>query len=279
MSLMYDKISFGLRIAELREKRWKQYKDNIDKSPNPYLKYSCCKSQTLLGEKLNVERRTVGKWEQGTATPSLEQVLNLCGILDCNIDYLLGANDITGFNPLSIASLYSKIDIKIIEYAQQNPDYLDFINYFMLPKNCSQLIKLVTNSGWAELNCDSSLSELIDPLKSLILDIFHSYQAFTPITQYSKETYREYVLSRIPETCLSFSRRKLDDKINIENCISSQKYKELTLSQNNIDRYKLFMEYLIDYSYSNLSTSVLLDIQKENLSKYFIRLFENYLSD
>lgn len=279
MSLMYDKINFGLRISELREKRWKQYKDNMDKSPNPYSKYSCCKSQALLGEKLNIERRTVGKWEQGTATPSLEQALALCDILDCNIDYLLGAHDTTGFSPLSIASLYSNIDISIIEYAQQNPDYLDFINFFMLPKNCSELIKMVSNSGWNGLDCDSSLTELTDPLKSLILDIFHSYQAFTPITQYSIETYHEYVLSKIPEDCLSFSRKKLDDKINIENCLSAQKYKELSLSSNNSDSYKVFMEYLIEYSYSNLTTSVLLEIQKENLSKYFIRLFEEYLSE
>ena len=60
---MYDKNVFSTQLKNLRESRWKQYKNNQDKRNNPYEKYAYCKSQDTLSEKLNVERRTYGKWE------------------------------------------------------------------------------------------------------------------------------------------------------------------------------------------------------------------------
>ena len=65
MSLMYDKNVFSTQLKNLRKSRWKQYKNNQDKRNNPYEKYAYCKSQDTLSEKLNVERRTYGKWENG----------------------------------------------------------------------------------------------------------------------------------------------------------------------------------------------------------------------
>ena len=88
MSLMYDKNVFSTQLKNLRESRWKQYKNNQDKRNNPYEKYAYCKSQDTLSEKLNVERRTYGKWENGTTSPTIDKVADICNVLDCNIDYL-----------------------------------------------------------------------------------------------------------------------------------------------------------------------------------------------
>ena len=45
----------------------------------------------------------------------------------------------------------------------------------------------------------------------------------------------------MPESKISFSSRKLDDCICVKSCISSEKYKELCLSNHNLKRYQVFI--------------------------------------
>lgn len=132
---MCDKNEFGKRLTKLRKERWKQYKDNQGLTINPYEKFACCKSQETLAESLGVERRTIGKWELGTSIPTIDKVADLCELLECSIDYLLGATDLIGFTPAVIASHYSNIDINIINRAIADANYRDFLNYFMHPDN------------------------------------------------------------------------------------------------------------------------------------------------
>lgn len=46
-------------------------------------------SQEQLGEKLNVSRQAVSKWESGQSTPDLEYIINMCELFSITTDYLL----------------------------------------------------------------------------------------------------------------------------------------------------------------------------------------------
>ena len=279
MSLMYDKCIFGQRLTELRKKRWEQYKENQNIVNNPYEKFACCKTQETLAEAIGVERRTIGKWELGTSIPTIDKVAMLCNLFECNIDYLLGSEELIGFSPSVIASHYSGISVDIINYGQVNADYLDCLNHFMHPTNCSSLFNSITLTAWKDFLSQNELEEITNPLKSLIIDTFQKYQTFTPLNDYNKETYRQCILTALPPKKISFSPRKLDESICVNSCISNTRFNSLGLSDKNPESYNLFIEYIVEYSFKILTTKVLLDIQKESLAKAFVRMFEKYVSE
>jgi DNA-binding XRE family transcriptional regulator len=278
---MYDNRIFGQRLSELRKKCWNLYKANQDKRINPYKKYACCKTQETLADALGVERRTIGKWEQGTSKPTIDKVTELCNLLECNIDYLFVENVLIefGYSHSKIASQYSGISVDIINYAQRNSAYLDFLNYFMLPDNCFSLVDSVELTAGKDFLIKSDIKDILDPLKSIIIDTFQHYIAFTSFNNYCKEKYKEYILSALPASKISFSHRKLNDCICISSCISKELLNEHDISEKNTNSYQLFINFIVDYSYEKLMNKVFLDIQKENLGKSFVRLFEKYLSD
>lgn len=278
MSQKYDKNRFGERLTALRKRRWEQYKSNLSKKNNPYKKYACCKTQDSLAAELGIERRTFGKWELGTSYPSLDKAIELCNILGCEIDYLLGADDMEGFNHVKLASHYSGISEKIITHAIEDSNYQDCLNYFMHPDNCSKLVNHITLNAWKDFLTMHEFDSIADPLKSLIQDIFYQYQAFTSFSEYSLDSYKKFVVKSIPADSISFSPRKSDERINVNSCIPDTITKDLALSSKNKNSYDAFIEYIAKCSYETLNTKALLDVKKKEMSNMFIKLFEDYLS-
>ena len=60
-------------------------KDNISKR-----RRAAGFTQEDVASRLDVSRQTVGKWESGRATPELEKLVALCGLLGCSLDELVG---------------------------------------------------------------------------------------------------------------------------------------------------------------------------------------------
>lgn len=276
---MYDKKELGNRIHSLRKCRWEQYKDNQDMPHSPYKKYSCCRTQETLASELDVERRAVSGWETGANIPSLDNLINLCNKLDCNIDYLLGTDELPEISPIAKASHYSRISSEIIRYGLDNPDYLDCLNFFMHPDNCSDLFNNVTLSAWKEYNVNQELEELKEPLKSTIIDAFEKFRVFTPINNYCKETYKQFLISSLPEKQLMFSTKKTNKGLNIKACLVLIRYQELSLSKESEHRYDDFINYIVDYTYEPLMNKDVLELQRDRLAKAFITLFTKYLSE
>ena len=50
--------------------------------------------QEDLAKKINVTRNTVTAYESGRREPSLEKIKKISEILDCSVDYLIGASDV-----------------------------------------------------------------------------------------------------------------------------------------------------------------------------------------
>lgn len=51
-------------------------------------------TQEQLGEKLEVSRQSISKWESGQATPELDKIVALSAIFNVTTDYLLKSSDI-----------------------------------------------------------------------------------------------------------------------------------------------------------------------------------------
>lgn len=83
----------------------------------------------------------------------------------------------------------------------------------------------------------------------------------------------------MPESKISFTPRKLDERICVVSCLTSLKVKELNLSSKNKPSYHVFIDYLADYSFDVLSNKEIVTIQQEHLGKAFVRMFEKYLSE
>lgn len=277
-SQLYDSKIFGERLTSLRKQRWEQYKLNQRKKNNPYEKFACCGTQDSLAAELGVERRTLGRWELGTSFPPLDKAAELCNLLGCNMDYLLGAVDLKGFSPVLIASHYSGISEDIITFATENSDYQDCLNYFMHPDNCSNLFNHITLNAWMEYLSEHEFDTITDPLKSLIEDIFYQYQAFTPFSEYSLDSYKQFVTASIPANTITFSSRKSDERLNVNPCIPEAVVAKLSLSPKNKNSYDTFIDYIVNCSYETLNTKALLEVKKNELGKSFIRLFEKYIT-
>ena len=69
-----DLIKTGKFIADCRKKK------NI--------------TQEQLAEKLNITDRAVSKWERGLSLPDADKMLDLCNILDINVNELLNGEKI-----------------------------------------------------------------------------------------------------------------------------------------------------------------------------------------
>lgn len=271
---MYDKNGFGERLYALRNKRWEEYKSGQKQKPVTGEKYECCKSQDSLSIRLGVERRTYGKWELGKAVPNLEQVTDLCEILDTEIEYLLGTDVFDGFKPLKIAAHYSEISNDILQNAHENGEYRDFINTFMKPEICFPLIKMVREVGWKEFISERDITEIAEPVKELIKDIHRTYRCFTPFKDYSLDSYKERIADALPYENITFSNRKKDKRLYVGNVLSNTKKEELGITGDNKKSYDAFINFIAEYSFEQLNAKTIIDMQKDALGKTFVRTFE-----
>lgn len=267
------------RLRKVRKKRWNDYKDNKDNPDNNTKKYECCKTQETMADALNTKRKSINKWENGNSIPSLDNLISFCELLDCNVGYLLGANDLLESSPVSIASLYSGISPEIIRFAKENNDYLDFLNYFMHPDRCKKLFNKFMLSTWKEYTIEQELYALREPLKKDMYDIFEKFSAMTPIEQFNIDKYREFLAYELPENNLALTSKDKNKHYDIKKCLSAEKYNELTSSQDNELSYNKFIKFLADYTYEPLNEKSLLEKQKYHLAKTFLSLVDNYLMD
>lgn len=274
---MYDKLDFANRIHELRKTRWEKYQSSLKDKNSPNLKYAYCKTQGSLAIKLGVERRAVNSWENGTSSPSLENLVNLCDLLDCNIDYLLGANDYAEESPIALASHFSGISPEIIKYGRENPDYLECLNYFMLPENCSSLFNKITLATWKKFQIDSSLENIKSPLKEDIFRFFDEFNAITPFNELNKNKYKDFLESKLPKEKLILSSKKSKKGIYIKACFIPSIYQNF-FPDKEFD-YTAFINYLVDYTFEPLSHNAMIELQKAKLSHAFTNLFTKYLEE
>lgn len=96
-------------------------------------------TQERFCEIIGVSRDTLSKWENGHSCPNIEQLLDLCNILECDPDYLLGriehtrnnmqiASDVTGLSEdaiKTIRGIRGDVCCDFLKDAGCEPDSLD----------------------------------------------------------------------------------------------------------------------------------------------------------
>lgn len=278
---MKDIENIQTQLSKLRKSRYELYMENRDIKDNPYAKYACCKNKETLAIAMKLDRRTIGKWESGQAIPTIENLIELSKILNCSVEYFLGTgNDSAIIASIEEAAHYSQISPAIIKYGLEHPDYLDCLNFFMLPKNCSSLFNKITLCAWKKYWITSELSEIKSPLKERIMEVFNEFNAVTPFDKNNKNSYKNFLRSKFPSNSLYIGKsiRKNAVGFNIKLSLPLKKYKGLLTPENTIN-YDEFINYLADYTYDKLIQNSILEAQKVNLAKTFINLFTKYLSD
>lgn len=273
---MYDKITFGNRLHQLRKLRWEQYKKNIQSNSEHNEKFQYCKTQEALANELGVERRAVSGWESGSNFPSLDNLIKLCDLLESNIYYLLGADDCAELPPISLASHISGITPEIIKYGLENPEYLDCLNYFMDPNNCSALFNSVTLTAWKKYVIETNLSNLSDNLKDVLVETFDNFYAITSLPDVPENAYTNFLSTAILRVFPSLDNNEDELKDFAKSCLPIKLYNGICDAENKI-KYDKFVSCLANYTFKPLTHHLHMELQKAKLAKSFIKLFENYL--
>lgn len=252
----YNLKELGTRIKNIRELRKK--------------------TQLNVAEALNIRRQTLINWEAGDTIPSLEKLIELCKILDCNIDYLLGVVDLPDIEPISTASHYSGISTEIIRYGLKNPDYLDCLNFFMRPDNIADIFHSITQNEWKTFWINTAMQDIKGELKEKIIEYYNEYISITPYDKLKETSYKEFLKEKFPKEtiCLSVTQTDNNNNINIKKCISKNIYQDFLI--NGEFNYSKFISYLVKHTYKPLFDRTMLELQKNKLANMFVELITRY---
>lgn len=234
-------------------------------------------TQQELADKIGVQRQAIINWEntKKNILPSVESLADICEQLDCSMDYLLGSVDSPEIEPISKASHYSGIKPEIIRAGIDNPDYLDCINFFMHPDNCSDIFNSVTLNTWRKFWIDSSIDEINGELKNTLIKCYDEYIAITPIDSVNKQTYRCFLESKLPRERITLKTDKDNSKIYIKKCVTLLTFHSFFTDGN--FNYTSFITYLAEHTFDTLSHNMMIEIQKNKLANKFVDLFIKYL--
>lgn len=135
------KEEFGERIRILREsKGW---------------------SQTRLAEELglsNESRQTISKWETGATSPSLENIINMCEKLECDVGHLFGeydckkrqAEDVQELTGLSEKAIEKLFRLRERTSDEKHPGYTNFyINSIIEHDAFLELLLAIKKHVWS----------------------------------------------------------------------------------------------------------------------------------
>ncbi len=93
-------------------------------------------SQEKLAEKVGVSRQSVSKWENGTAYPEMNRILELCKIFHCQL------NDLVNDKILDFDSLDEEIKMNIVKFNKEKQRKLKIASKTI--SICSRVLQIVT---------------------------------------------------------------------------------------------------------------------------------------
>ena len=115
-------------------------------------------SQERLGQELNLSRQSISKWESGTATPTVENLIELAKIFDISVDSLLGNETIIQENkkdkfiknfPFVLTGIMAVVSIGLI---------ISQINIYKQLKRLENKVGVIPNTVYvSSANNESSL--------------------------------------------------------------------------------------------------------------------------
>lgn len=93
-------------------------------------------SQEKLGEKIGVSRQSVSKWENGSAYPEMNRILELCKIFHCQL------NDLVNDNIVDLDSLDEEVKMSIVKFNKEKQKKLKMTSKTI--SACSKVLQIIT---------------------------------------------------------------------------------------------------------------------------------------
>lgn len=93
-------------------------------------------SQEVLAEKLNISRQSISKWENGSAYPEMNRILQLCKIFKCNL------NDLVNESILDLDSLDEEIKMNVVKFTKEKQKKLKLTSSIIY--YCSKALEVLT---------------------------------------------------------------------------------------------------------------------------------------
>ena len=236
-------------------------------------------TQQELADKIGVQRQALTNWERKTnnTLPSLENLVILCEVLECSLDYLVGSVDIPEISVLSKAYHYSRIKPEIIKAGWDDPNFLDCINFFMHPQNSADIFNSTALAVLKNYLIESSIEEITDDLKEKILLYYEEYISATPFESINEKTYGEFLKEKFPFQNISYEFNKTENKIYLKKCVSRATYQNFFEGEE--FNYSSFINYLVKHTFKPLSQKMILEIQINKLTHQFTELLMKYLRE
>lgn len=93
-------------------------------------------SQEKLAEKIGVSRQSVSKWENGTAYPEINRILELCKIFHCQL------NDLVNDKILDFYSLDEDVKMSVVKFNKEKQRKLKIASKTI--SICSKVLQIIT---------------------------------------------------------------------------------------------------------------------------------------
>ena len=93
-------------------------------------------SQEKLAEKIGVSRQSVSKWENGTAYPEMNRILELCKIFHCQL------NDLVNDKILDFDSLDEDVKMSVVKFNKEKQRKLKIASKTI--SICSKVLQIIT---------------------------------------------------------------------------------------------------------------------------------------
>lgn len=249
-----------------------QYDVNMLKSRIKEMRKLRNETQQSLAEKMYIKRQTIINWEKegNNSIPSVQNLIDLSKNLNCTIEYLLGSVDMPEFSPVTIVKHYSGINEDIIKRVQYDDEYLNFLNFFMHPKNSADIFNGITLHTFKKHFVDSHLEEIGGELKEDIIFYFDEYIAMHSFNEINKDTYKDFLIKKFPKEDVSLF-------VKIKGYIPIAVYQNFF--PNKQFNYSKFINYLVEHTFEPLSHKPMFELLKFKLANKFIELFIKYLNE
>lgn len=139
-------------------------------------------NQEALATALNISaRQTIAKWENGTAIPQLEDMLNMCNLFDCELGYLLGEHELKTQAATDIHKQtgLSAEAIEYLQFAHSEAHRIPEDNYDSAPAVNDIIIRTINflleeNRYWS-LDDGSKYNFLLDSIAQYLYGNFNYY--------------------------------------------------------------------------------------------------------
>ena len=272
----YNKVDIIIRIDSLRKERYELFRKNSKKNK----RFDFCKNIDDFSSKIGITRKTYSNWKNKITFPKLENILDICNALECTLNYLLGTDDLPFTKTISDVSHVTNILPEIIETAINNQDYLDFLNFFMLPDNCAELFHNIYLFEWKNFLISNRLSDINPILLKTVQKAFDKFYLIENPNDLNVGVFKKYLREFIPSDKVCFiNTKKYKNYFCVSDCFSKNLYEDFKSKCPPKNKYDYFIDYIGELTYSSLINNIYLEIQKKRISDSFMQLIDKYVTD